>query len=89
MYKYLPAKVEKISVLRIFREKIRGILWQIAGVCVPLHSKKRFTNYLYYTSMKKKQYEKPSIEVVELKQTRMLMASGDAEDYQFEPEREW
>jgi len=51
--------------------------------------KKRFTNYLYKTSMKKKPYEKPSIEVVELKQTRMLMASGDVENYQIEPEREW
>ena len=27
--------------------------------------------------MKKKQYEKPSVEVVELKQTGMLMTSGD------------
>jgi hypothetical protein len=42
MYKYLPAKVEKkISVLRIFREKIRGFLWQIAGECVPLQPKKK------------------------------------------------
>lgn len=39
--------------------------------------------------MKKKLYEKPSIEVVELKQTRMLMASGEVENYQIEPEREW
>ena len=27
--------------------------------------------------MKKKEYEKPSVEVVELKQTGMLMTSGD------------
>ena len=39
--------------------------------------------------MKKKLYEKPSIEVVELKQTRMLMVSGDVENYLIEPEREW
>ena len=39
MYKYLPAKVEKqISVLRIFLEKIRGFLWQIAGEYVSLHA---------------------------------------------------
>jgi hypothetical protein len=28
--------------------------------------------------MKKKEYEKPSVEVVELKQTGMLMTSGQA-----------
>lgn len=40
--------------------------------------------------MKKKQYEKPSIEVVELKQQpTLLQASGDAEDYQVEPKRDW
>ena len=31
--------------------------------------------------MKKKQYEKPSIEVVVLKQTGMLMTSGQVNDY--------
>ena len=39
--------------------------------------------------MTKKPYEKPSIEVVELKQTRMLMVSGEVENYIFETEREW
>ena len=38
--------------------------------------------------MTKKPYEKPSIEVVELKQTGMLMASGEVENYLMEPERE-
>jgi hypothetical protein len=48
MYKYLPAKVEnKISVLRIFREKIRGFLWQIAGECVPLQPKKKDLPIIY------------------------------------------
>jgi hypothetical protein len=41
MYKYLPSKVEKISVLRIFREKIRGFLWQIAGEYVSSQVKKK------------------------------------------------
>ena len=58
-------------------------------MCTFTAEKKRFTNYLYYTSMKKKQYEKPSIEVVELKQTGMLMVSGEVENYLIEPEREW
>ena len=39
--------------------------------------------------MTKKPYEKPSIEVVELKQTGMLMVSGEVENYIFETEREW
>jgi hypothetical protein len=39
--------------------------------------------------MTKKPYEKPSIEVVELKQTGMLMTSGEVENYIFETEREW
>ena len=31
------------------------------------------------TNMKKKEYEKPSVEVVELKQTGMLMTSGQVQ----------
>ena len=34
-------------------------------------------NFKNKTNMKKKQYEKPSVEVVELKQTGMLMTSGN------------
>ena len=34
-------------------------------------------NILNKTNMKKKVYEKPSVEVVELKQTGMLMTSGN------------
>ena len=38
--------------------------------------------------MKKKEYEKPSVEVVELKQTGMLMTSGQAgvQDYNWNNE---
>ena len=35
------------------------------------------TNNLNKKSMKKKEYEKPSVEVVVLKQTGMLMTSGN------------
>ena len=35
------------------------------------------TNILKQKSMKKKQYEKPSLEVVVMKQTGMLMTSGN------------
>ena len=50
------------------------------------------TNTLNKTSMKKKQYEKPSIEVVVLKQTGMLMTSGDEvlrTDYGEAVEQDW
>ena len=42
--------------------------------------------------MKKKQYEKPSVEVVVLKQTGMLMTSGDEvlrSDYGEAVEQDW
>ena len=35
------------------------------------------TNILNKTNMKKKEYEKPSMQVFELKQTGMLMTSGN------------
>ena len=41
------------------------------------------------TNMKKKQYEKPSVEVVELKQTGMLMSSVNSGDVNATMETEW
>jgi len=39
--------------------------------------------------MKKKKYEKPSVEVVELKQTGMLMSSVNSGDVNATMETEW
>ena len=59
---------------------------------VPLQTIHYITNILNKTNMKKKEYEKPSVEVVVLKQTGMLMTSGNEvlrSDYGEAVEQDW
>ena len=59
-------------------EKLCAIVWWFVEHVVPLQGKQFINSYKQlnlFKTMKRKQYEKPSIEVVVLKQAGMLMTS--------------